>query len=114
MHLDWVARSNVLMLFEDTRGVFDLTASEVLQFLIGVEPSSTLADLSNPWPDLLRRCIDRNCVIRGPLWIGDELVAWIGFLELFVGRSPSTASGPEEGSDESDAELEASRERFNQ
>ncbi len=86
------------MLFEDASGVFDLAASEVLELLKAIEPASTLANLSNPWPDLLLHRVDRNRVIRRPFGIGDELVARKGLFELFGGRSPSPASRAEKGS----------------
>jgi hypothetical protein len=56
-------------------GIPHLAACEVLEPLVAVEAAAVLAELGQPGPDLLGRCVDRHRVEDWGRVLGEQLVA---------------------------------------
>ena len=95
MQVDGFAQLAMLPLRVDAVGVLHLAPGEVFEPLIAVEAAAILAELSEPGPHLLDRCLDRHGVEDLHPAFGQKLVPrQLARLVLRFG-APTQAPGPD-------------------
>lgn len=92
-----VADLEVLPLRMDDVGIADVGANGSFEQGVAVEARPILADLDQPWPDVVARSVDRDAAGRPPDTLRDELVAGQGGADLVGAGTPGLNPGLEVG-----------------
>ena len=96
MQVDVVANRRMLVVREDLCCVGDPATDHVLERLVGIETAAALSELGDPWPYILRRCIDGDSQGVPPLGFGHEFIAWQRISCLCSYRAPPQPFPPDE------------------